>query len=261
MLENCCSEKTNKMLTLFILILVIFFIFLTISTIADISNKIKQGRYIGSDAAAKNTISVSDTGEVYVKPDLGIVSFTVKNESQTVAQAMAENSKKMNAVNEAVKKEGVEAKDLKTTNFNIYPRYDYPRDGQRILGGYEVTQSLEVKIRNLEKIGQIIEKATSAGANQLGDLNFIIDKEDEFKNQAREQAIKKAKAKAQSLAQQLGIKLLKINSFNENFYMPFYYSDYKMESMGIGGGGSVAPQIETGENKIAVTVNIIYEID
>jgi uncharacterized protein YggE len=249
----------------------IFAILLLISLIVwfsvDVCNKIKEGRYIGQEIEAKNTITVSDKGEIYAKPDLALANFSVISEAKQVAEAMSENTKKMNAVIDFIKGKGVEEKDLKTVRFNLYPRYEWLEkeaclppcpQGKRVLVGYEVEQTLEVKIRDLSKIGEIIEGATEAGANQVGDLQFTIDKQDELKKQARELAIEKAKNKAKELASQLGVKLVRITNFTESSAVPIPYS-YSLEKAA-GLGGEEIPQIEKGENKIEVSVSITYEI-
>jgi uncharacterized protein YggE len=227
--------------------------------------KIKEWRYVGLDVNARQTISVSETGEVYAKPDLAITTFSVLTEALTVAEAMESNTQKMNAVIEAVKAEGVEDKDLKTTNFSINPRYEYYGvssyypSGNRVLAGYEVSQSLQVKIRDLAKVGKIVQIATEKGSNQSGDLQFTIEEQDALKQQAREEAIAKAKTKAQNLAQSLGVKLVRITNFSESGEMPYYYGLEKSSAVGFGGGAAV-PQIETGQNRIQVTVYLTYEI-
>jgi len=248
-------------------VLIIFLIALTISTIVGIQNKIKEGKYIGQEIETKNTITVSDRAEVYAKPDLALTTFSVKTEAKTVAQAMADNTEKMNKIISFMKDSDIEEKDLKTTTFNIYPRYEYRRvevppypSGKRVLVGYEVTQSLQVKIRDLEKIGQIIQGATDRGANQVGNLQFTIDKPDELKKQAREEAIKKAKAKAEELAKQLGVNLVRITNFSESVPTTRFVVPMAAEAIGIG-GGEETPEIETGENKIEVAVTITYEIN
>lgn len=232
----------------------------------DFLNKIKEGRYIGMEIQGK-TIAVSGTGEVFVKPDLIQTSFSVVTEAKTVAEALAQNTSKMNAVISFMKSQGIEEKDLKTTSFNISPRYEYQKveteiypypPGKRVLIGYEVSQSLQVKLRDLTKAGTIIEGAVNAGSNQAGDLQFLVDKEDEFKKQAREQAIAKAKGKAQELASQLGVKLVRIVNFSESGFAPVFFGK---EAAFPTAPGSSAPQIETGENKIEVQVSITYEIN
>lgn len=265
---NCSREDFkncgHKVLCALAGVLILFLGVLTVSAVVGISNKIKEGKYIGQEIEKKNTITVSDSAEVYAKPDLALIVFSVVTEAKTVAQAMTQNTSKMNAVIDSAKGMSVEEKDLKTTSFNIRPLYEYNRassvypSGQRVLVGYEVTQSLQVKIRDLEKIGQIIEGATDAGANQVGSLQFTIDDQDALKAQVREEAIKKAKAKAEKIADELGVDLVGIVGFNESASAVRY--DYAMKEMGIG-GGEVVPQIETGENKIETTVNIVFEIN
>ncbi|HUW71639.1 MAG TPA: SIMPL domain-containing protein [Candidatus Humimicrobiaceae bacterium] len=260
-MEEFFKEKNECLLGFVLVILGVFLISLIISEAVDIQNKITK---------TENTITVSDTGEIYAKPDLALTTFSVVNEAKTVAEAMNENTKKMNVVIESVKNQGVEDKDVKTIDFNIYPRYEwyqpecltYPCPARRrVLVGYEIRQSLQVKIRDMTKIGDIIQEATDAGANQVGDLQFTIDKQDELKAQAREEAIKKTKTKAQELASQLGVKLVRIVNFNEGVSTPYYYDYALKEVVGMGGGEEAPqPQIETGENKISVTVTITYEI-
>ena len=258
-IHNYMKGKKKIFLAL-LSVLVVFFIVLILSTAVDVVNKIKEGRYISQNVRMRNSIIVSETGEVYAKPDLVVITFTVVKEAKTVADAMDENSATMNNVIKAVKEQGVEDKDLKTTSFNIHPRYEYSEGtyGKRILVGYEVVQDLQVKIRDLGKIGTIIERATSSGANEASDLQMTIDNQDELKKQAREQAITTAKIKAGELASQLGVKLGKIVSFNESFYVPYYDSQAYVMKEGIGGGE--VPDIQTGENKISVSVVITYEI-
>lgn len=260
--EQICKdlkEKCKCLCASFLVILGIFLITLIISKAIDIKDKIQT---------TGNTITVSDTGEVYAKPDLALTTFSVVIEAKTVAEAVSQNTKDMNGVIDFAKKQGVEAKDLKTTSFNISPRYEWREEkcaaypcptGKRILVGYEVQQSLHVKIRDMAKIGQIIEGATEFGANQVGDLQFTIGKEDELKKEARAQAIEKAKTKAKELARELGVKLVRIINFYESGATPVPY--YGLEKMAVPlGAGAETPQVETGENKIEVTVSITYEI-
>lgn len=247
-------KDKKKLLKIFLIVLILFVGMLTI-------NEFKKGKYIGQDV--QSTISVSAVGEVYAKPDLVITSFSVVSEEKTAADALAKNSESMNKVIEFLKNSGIEEKDLKTTTFRISPRYEwrngsefsYPPTGQRVLVGYEVTQSLEVKIKDMSKIGALIEGATNAGATGVGNLEFTFDDEDELKKQAREIAINKAKLKAKELSQQLGVGLGRITNFSESEVSPIFY-DIK-EAYGMGGG---APEIETGENLIQSTVIITYEI-
>ena len=149
---------------------------------------------------------------------------------------------------------------MKTASFNISPRYEWQKDEEkRILAGYEIYQSLQVIIRSLEKVGSVIQSATEMGANDVSGLQFTVENEDELKSQARKQAIDEAKAKAKELASQLGVNLRKITNFSESGVWPIPYLSLGMEKLAAVGGGDT-PQIQTGENKIEVTITITYEI-
>jgi len=258
--------ERQKLKNFFGLLLSIFLIVLIIYTSVDIRNKIKEGKYIGQDIESQNTITVSEKGEVWASPDLALANFSTITEEKTVTEALSKNTKKMNEVINFLKNQGLEDKDLKTTTFRIYPRYEWHKnaeivpypEGKRVLVGYEVHQSLQVKIRSMEKIGEIIQGAIDAGANQVGDLEFTIDNQDELKKQAREQAIEKAKTKAEELASQLGVNLVRITNFSESATFPRFYGLAKEAVMA---PEEEALQIETGENKIEVAVTITYEIN
>jgi len=208
-----------------------------------------------------NMITFTGEGKIYTKPDIAMVTLSVVTESKTVADVQKKNTEKMNKVIDFLKGFGVEEKDIKTTNYNLYPRYNYEYVRVPQIVGYEITQSLEVKIRNLDKAGEIIEGSVNAGVNQVYSLYFKVDKDEEFKSQAKELAIKDAKKKAEETAKQLGVKLGKLSGYSEGGgYYPPIYSNYD-KAVGMGGGGESAPNIQTGENEILVTVTLTYEIE
>lgn len=256
------TSSTIVIFGLFLIIVIIFFA-------VQIQNGIKSGKYIGQGSENRNTINVTGVGEVYSKPDLATMSFSVISSAKTVEEATAGNTGKMNAVIGAVKGQGVEDKDVVTVSYNIVPTYDYIdayedeisyRGGKRVLSGYEASQTLMVKIRDLAKIGTIIDAATAAGANESGDLRFTIEDEDSLVAEARAKAIGKAKAKASQLAGELGVSLVKITGFSENNHsnQDYSYASKMMDSAE--GAANSVPSIEPGQNKVQVTVNIAYEI-
>jgi len=256
-------EQHKKILSALGIVLVLLLVVLTASTAVGIRNKIKEGRYIGQEVEAKNTISVDGQGEIYADPDLAVMSFSVVTEKDKVKDALQENKTKMNKVIEKLKDEGIEEKDLKTTTFNIKPRYEWrdetANDGdRRVLVGYEVTQRLETKIRNLSQIGEIIQEATNVGANRVGNIQFTIEDKKKLERQAKEKAIEEAKEKAQETASQLGVRLVEIVGYSEQDYTPRYGFDVAAEAKGT---GNSAPQVEPGQNKIETNVSITYEID
>jgi uncharacterized protein YggE len=239
--------------------LIIFLAVLTISGIIEAINKVREGRYIGQGAQYKNTISISGEGKVLSKPDIGQVDLSVISNAKTVAVAQKDNTDKMNKITQSMKDLGIKEEDLKTASYNIYPQYQYTA-GRSLIIGYEVSQTLEVKIRDLEKVGAILGKAAELGANQVGSLTFTFDDPEKLNAQARQEAIDNAKEKAQDLAKSLGVSLGKVVSFSESssgMPTPIYYA--KELSSGMGGGGA-APDVQTGQNEVNVIVNIAYEI-
>lgn len=215
-----------------------------------------------SQASESQVITVSGTGEVYAAPDVGLVDISVKTEAKNVATATTNNSTKMNDIISFIKSQSIEDKDIKTTGFNINPLYSWEdKTGKRNLTGYEVTQTINVKIRDLAKVGSLISGATEKGANDIGSLSFIVDDDEKVKEEAKNLAIKDAQAKAKNLEKALGVKMVKIINFSESSYAPVTarYENLVYKQLDSSAGG-VSPTIQTGQNKITSTVTITYAI-
>ncbi|MCI0532950.1 SIMPL domain-containing protein [bacterium] len=237
-------------------------------------SEIKAYGYIGSDIESRETISVSAEGEAFAIPDIAEFTVSFTHEAVTVAEAQAKVTEKMNEIIAAVKENGVEDKDIQTTHYNIYPRYEYGQQtcpdfrypcepGERILKGYEVSHGIKVKVRETEKAGDILSGAGSLGATDVSGLTFAVDDEDKVLREARKDAIDKAKEKARLLAKDLGVDLGRITSFIEGGGPVFYRDFGKMEmaaDMAMGAGDAPAPEIPVGENRIVANVTITYEI-
>lgn len=222
--------------------------------------QILEGRYAGQAPQYKNNITVSGEGKVVARPDIGQISLSVISDASTVAAAQKDNVDKMNKVTQVMKDAGVKEEDLKTTSYSIMPRYQYT-SGRSDIIGYEATQTMDIKVRDLTKVGDILNKAAAAGANQVGSLNFTFDKPEALQSEARQAAVTQAKQKASDLAASLGVSLGKITGFYENYGgqpTPMYGGG---DGLGKGGGGGgVPPQIQTGQNEIIISVNLTYEI-
>ncbi|HEY4521821.1 MAG TPA: SIMPL domain-containing protein [Candidatus Paceibacterota bacterium] len=207
-----------------------------------------------------STITVSGEGKVFIKPDIAKISVGVTKNNIDFVKAQKEASEIINKTIKFLKLKGVEEKDIKTTSYNIFPQYDYVR-GEQKFKGYEVSQNLEIKIRDLDKVGEILSGVAQSGANMVGSLRFEVDDMDKTKEEARKEAINKAKEKAKTLSKQLGIRFKKIVSFYESdggFPGPVYFSE---AAFGKGGDFSVpTPSVPTGENEIKINVSITYEI-
>jgi len=242
----------NKFFQVLIFILVIVVIAFFLAVIKDKVTSANQS----------DVITVTGTGDAYATPDIALIDISVLTQDKDVSKASDENSKKMNDIIAYVKGTGVEDKDIKTINFSISPVYSYDsRTGKRSLDGYQVSQNLEVKIRNLSKVGDIISNSTSLGANDISSLSFIVDNDDAVKEQAKSLAIADARNKAKTLEKELGVKLGKIVNFSEGTYpAPVYNSSYGAGVMDMKSASSITPTIATGQNKITSNVTITYSI-
>ncbi len=222
------------------------------------------GKWIDAADHTPTTISVSGEGKVFGAPDIASLSLGMTTgRKATSTDAMASLSKTMNAVLAAVKAAGVEDKDISTEQLSLNPSYDYT-NGQQVLKGYEATQSLTVKVHNLDKVSTVLGAATSAGANQAGNVDFQIDNMDKIRSQAREQAIAQARGKAQTLAQDLGMRLGSIKGFTEDNGVtpPMPYAAKAMDSaVGVGGGPvAVATPVPSGQQEVLSDVTITYDL-
>ena len=213
-----------------------------------------------------NTITVSGKGEISVKPDIATVSFGVSAENLDVAKAQTESATKINNIIAFLKTKNVADKEVKTTNYNIYPRYNYgpvtqayPYGGKQILAAYVVSQTVEVKIRDISQAGDILSGVGEFGVTDVSGLTFTVDNDQAVKDQARDLAIQDAKTQAQSEAKSLGVKLVRITAFSESNTSPIYYG-LGAKMMDSVSAPAVAPQIPTGENTITANVSITYEI-
>ncbi|MFH0891094.1 MAG: SIMPL domain-containing protein [Candidatus Liptonbacteria bacterium] len=205
------------------------------------------------------SISVSSQGKSTVTPDVAKVSFSIVSKGKNPEELAENNNEKMNAVIENIKSNGVDAKDIKTTGYDLFPDYRYDENTERrYIIGYTMTQTVSVKIRDLTKVATILGGVTPLGINQISSITFDLENRDKALADARAEAIAKAKEKAKQVAQAAGVKLVKINSVNE--YQPAdTYRDYGM------GGAEImkapaAPSIEPGSQEITVEVNINYAI-
>jgi uncharacterized protein YggE len=206
------------------------------------------------------TISVSGSGTAYLVPDIAYIYVGVHTEKPSAAEAVDENNAQTQKMIQALKDFGIDAKDIRTTNFSIYPQDKYDpmtgtSTGQKT---YMVDNTVYVTVRSLDKLGDLLDTVVAAGANTVNSIQFdVADKEAALK-QARADAIKDADAQAQELADVAGVKLGEIQTLS------FYDNSAYPLSTGKGGGGAgmeaAAVPIQPGQLTFVVTVNMIYEI-
>lgn len=217
------------------------------------------------------SISVQGEGEVMAKPDIGSFSFSVYAEGTDATAAQSDSADKINTIVAYLKDSGIEDRDIKTGNYTLNPKYRYETrvcaanmycpPGNPIIDGYEVTETITVKVRDLSKAGDLITAVGDRGATNISGLSFTIDDESVLKAEARSSAIADAKAKAEKLAADLGVSLIRITGYYEDQAYPYAYGG--AETMMARDAVSLqakAPELPTGENTIKSTVSVTFEV-
>lgn len=208
------------------------------------------------------TIAVSAEGKTVVSPDLAQFSFSVVTQGQNPETIVDGNNRKVSAAIEFVKSQGVEAKDIKTSGYNLSPDYQYDENTRRnYIVGYTITQSVNVKVRDFAKLPKLLAGLTPVGVNQISGISFTIEDLDKVLGEARKQAFERARAKAIMMASASGVRLGRVVNVSEYGGGPGpipYYG--RTEAFGKGGDMIAAPTIEPGTEEVQVQVSIVYEL-
>ncbi|HEY4528692.1 MAG TPA: SIMPL domain-containing protein [Candidatus Paceibacterota bacterium] len=255
------TQELNEVYKWGKIVLIVLTVFLGISALGSL-------KALRDAPPVYNSITVTGEGETFAIPDLATFSFSVSSDKATVSAAQEEVTQKMDKILKALKDQGIEEKDIQTTDYSVYPKYSYTSmpctqfscpPSRQVQEGYTANHSVTVKVRKADMAGQALAVAGDNGASNLSGISFTVDDPQKLKDEARAMAIKEARAKAESLSKELGVKLVKVISFYDN-------SDAGVPPYPYGMGGDVvaleakAPTLPTGENKVKVVVNVTYEI-
>ncbi len=224
-------------------------------------NAVKENRYIGRPDTERDTITITGEGRVTAIPDLGQITVSIVTEGRDAEEAQAQNIEKYNGLVNELKQSGIDSKDLKSTAYTVSPVYDWI-EGVREFRGFEVRQSLQVKIRDLNNAGEVIRIASQNGVNEVSGLSFTIDEPESYRQLAREEALANAREKAQELADLTGVSLGKIVSFSESSAgvpQPMYRLDFAQAEKALD-SAAPAPEFEAGSEEVVVIATIEYEI-
>ncbi len=210
------------------------------------------------DGSATNGINVTGQGRVFGTPDTLTLNLGVAVVRPTVNAATAEAAAKAQAIIAALKANGVAEADIQTANYAIWPEYEYSDNTQRLVG-YRVSNDLTVKVRDLDKAGDVLDAATAAGGNDtvVQNLSFSIEDNTALLEMARTAAWNDAEAKAEQLARLAGVNLRGAISITESISYnqpPIYYAE---RAMAADAGGT---PIESGQQEVTVVVSVTFSI-
>lgn len=206
---------------------------------------------------AVRTLTSSGIGEVYLVPDVAYIYVGVRADAEDVSTALNNNNTQANAVAQALKEQGVEAKDIQTTSFNVYPMQDYGMDGTVSRSYYVVENTVYITVRDLAKLGSLLDAVVKSGANTINSISFDVQDKEAAQAQARDLAIAEAKAEAESIASAAGVKL------GELQYVSSYVNDVPVSMYDAKGGNmSAATNVPISAGQLVITSNasMTYEI-
>lgn len=232
-----------------------------------LASSYRYGVMHGNDISTP-TISVSGEGEATSLPDIATVTFTVSNVSLSVkdAQSYVQNIK--GKVSEGLKAVGISDKDIKTESYTVSPKYSYPQiicntrecpPSLPKLEGYEVRESVTVKVRKIDQAGDVLTLLGKNEVTEIGGPNFSVENDEALVKEARAMAVEKAKAKARETASALGVELGEVKSYNEGLGNPYAYDMMYAKASSVSTGGERVT-LSPGESKIKVNVTLVYTL-
>jgi uncharacterized protein YggE len=213
----------------------------------------------GDEAKVTRTVTVSGSGKVYLTPDIAYITIGVHTEGDNAAEAVASNNAQTQKVIDAIKAEGIADKDIQTTNFSIYPQQEYDTDGKPTgKVKYIVDNSVFVTVRDITKVGDVLDAAVKAGANSISGIQFDVADKTAALSEARKAAVEDAKVKAEELASAAGVSLGEVQTISE------YTSGgpqpmYDVRSAAPMAEAASVP-VQAGQMLLTVDVTMVYEI-
>ena len=208
---------------------------------------------------AAPTFSLSASGEVRIAPDMATITTGVQTQAATAQEAMAQNRAQMNQVIAALRRQGIEERDIQTSGLNLNAVYDYPQNEQPRLRGYQASNQVTIRVRDLDNLGRSIDAVVSAGANQINGIAFGLSDPRAAEDQARRAAVQALQAKAQLYADATGLRLVGLRTLSEGggYQPPAPVMYARAEAMDMAGGST---PVQGGELVIRIDITGVYEV-
>ncbi|MCR4880931.1 MAG: SIMPL domain-containing protein [bacterium] len=222
--------------------------------------------YNASNAAVfddKGKITAEASETKYVSPDTATISFSVETSDKNSQKAVDLNNQKMATIVEAVKKQLAQNESVKTSSYNLHPRYEYNNITKKdVLTGYSVTNSITVTLKDTKKTAKIIDIATQSGATSVSGLSFTIQNTDNVCRELTTKATQKAKKEAETVLAALGKTIDTVVSVSYNCNNQFHHSPrmYMAMDSAMNAKSAAGATIEEGENKVTAYVTIVFTI-
>jgi uncharacterized protein YggE len=202
-------------------------------------------------------LDISATGEVTRVPDVAIISAGVQTLQPTATGAIEENAARMERVRAALKRAGIDDKDIQTSAINLNPEYQYDQNRPPRLTGYRATNTVNVKFRDLKRTGAILDALVAEGANQINGPNLTIDKPETALDEARTKALANGRARADLYARALGMRVVRLLSVSEG---GGYSVPPPMPMMAGAMERDASTKIDPGTQQLQVSVSMSFEL-
>jgi uncharacterized protein len=215
-----------------------------------------------SDQSANpRTLTVSGTGVAYLTPDIAYVNIGVHTENNDAAMAVSSNNTNSQKVIDALKKFGIADKDIQTTNFSIYPQQQFDNQGKSTgVINYVVDNTVYVTVRDLSKIGNLLDSVVQAGANSINSIQFDVTDRTKALSDARQAAIADAKAQAQEVASAAGVILGVVQSIDITGGSTPPMPVYSAKAGGAMLDAAASVPVNPGQLTVTINVNVVYQI-
>ena len=204
-------------------------------------------------------LSVSAHAEASRVPDVASLSTGVVTQAADANAALAANAKQMNQVMAAIKAAGIAEKDIQTSGINVSPQYKYTDNQPPAITGYQASNTVSIKVREIGKLGEVLDALVASGANQVNGPSFEIDEPEAVYDEARRAALEKARQRAQMYAKSLDLKVRRIVSISEGggFQPPQPMMRMaKAEAFDAAGASPVSP----GETTLTANLDVVFEL-
>ena len=211
---------------------------------------------VASDATLLN---ISANAEATRVPDVATLSAGVVTQAADGNSAMRQNAQQMDKVLAAIKAAGIAEKDIQTSGINLSPQYRYVENEAPKITGYQASNNVNLKIRDIAKLGKVLDALAAVGANQINGPSFEIDQPEPVYDEARLAALKKAQARAETYAKALGLKVRRIVSISEGgngFHPPMPMMAMRAQAMDAKESTPVSP----GETTLSVNLDVVFEL-
>lgn len=210
-----------------------------------------------ADESPSRTVTVSGSGRVSATPDTAIINIGVETQADTAEAALSDNSERMQELIDSLKESGIAAENIQTTSINLRAQYEEEArinsDGRRLVG-YRAVNMVEVRVTDLDNLGEILDTAVQAGGNQIQGIRFEISDSAELQDQARAAAVENARDKAEQLATLTESELGQVISIDETSRTPGPV--VRMEAA----DAAAAVPVEAGSQMIEVQVQVVWQL-